>query len=54
MQAVVTERVKAAGFGRYRLTFEAKATSETPFTLRVSSITNEKQNLVHMEGDKGR
>ena len=52
MQAVVTERVKAAGFGRYRLTFEAKAASETPFTLRVSAITNEKQNLVHMEGDR--
>ena len=52
MQAVVTERVKAAGFGKYRLTFEAKATSETPFTLRVSAITNEKQNLVHMEGDR--
>ena len=52
MQAVVTERVKAAGFGKYRLTFEAKATSETPFTLRVSAITNEKRNLVHMEGDR--
>ena len=52
MQAVLTERVKAAGFGKYRLTFEAKATSETPFTLRVSAITNEKRNLVHMEGDR--
>ena len=52
MQAVLTERVKAAGFGKYRLTFETKATSETPFTLRVSAITNEKRNLVHMEGDR--
>ena len=52
MQAVVTERVKAAGFGKYRLAFEAKATSETPFALRVSAITNEKRNLVHMEGDR--
>ena len=44
--------VKAAGFGKYRLTFEAKATSETPFTLRVSAITDEKRNLVHMERDR--
>ncbi len=48
MQAVLTERVKAAGFGRYRLSFEVKAQSETPFGLRVSAIANEKRNKVEI------
>jgi len=42
LQAVITERVKAAGFGRYRLSFDVKATSETPFGLTVSATSNEK------------
>ena len=39
MQAVVTERFRAAGNGRYRLSFDVKAKSENPFglTLRLSS-----------------
>ena len=52
MQSVLTERVKAAGFGKYRLTFEAKATSETPFALNVAAVTNEKWNHVQFEIDR--
>lgn len=48
MQAVLTERVKAAGFGKYRLTFEAKATGENAFGFRVSAISNEKKNRVEI------
>lgn len=49
MQAVLTARVKAAGFGTYRLAFEAKARSETPFALQVLAVTNEKQNRVSLD-----
>ncbi len=49
MQAVLTERVKAAGFGTYRLSFEAKTRSETPFALQVWTVTNEKQNRVSLD-----
>ena len=42
IQAVVTERVKASGFGRYRLTFEAKARSANAFGLRIQAVSNER------------
>lgn len=43
MQAVITERVRFAGFGRYRLSFEAKAKSENPFDFRITVQSNEKR-----------
>ena len=52
MEAVLTERVKAAGFGAYRLTFEAKATSETPFALDIVAVTNEKRNGAQLPVDR--
>ena len=51
MQAIVTERVKAAGFGKYRLAFDMKAASATPFDLRIAAITNEKRNEVRLKVD---
>ena len=46
IQAVLTERVKAAGFGLYKLSFDVKATGETPFGLRVTAVSNERKNAV--------
>lgn len=42
MQAVVTERFRSAGNGRYRLSFDFKAKSDTPFGLDVKFVSNEK------------
>jgi len=41
IQAILTERIRAAGFGKYRLTFEARARSENAFGLAVRAHTNE-------------
>jgi len=41
IQAILTERVRAAGFGKFRLTFEVRARSENAFGLVVSAQTNE-------------
>ena len=48
MQAVVTERFRAAGNGRYRLSFDVKAKSENPFglTLRLSSNEQTLKELI--------
>ena len=43
IQAVITERVKSAGFGKYRLSFEAKASNGTPFGLCVKAISNDRK-----------
>ena len=43
IQAVVTERVKAAGFGTYRLSFEARASNGTPFGLSVRAVSNDRR-----------
>ena len=52
MQAIVTERVKAAGFGKYRLAFDMKAASTTPFDLCIAAITNEKRNEIRLKVDR--
>lgn len=49
LQAVITERVKAAGFGRYRLAFEAKAHGENAFGLKIQAISNEKRAVTTIE-----
>ena len=43
IQAVLTERVKAAGFGTYRLSFEARASNGTPFGLSVRAVSNDRR-----------
>ena len=41
MQAVVTERFRTAGNGRYLLSFDVRAKSETPFGLQLKLVSNE-------------
>lgn len=41
MQAVVTERFRAAGNGRYRLSFDVKATGSNPIGLDLKLTSNE-------------
>ena len=43
MQAVITDRIQSAGFGRYVLSFEAKARSENPFGFRILALSNERR-----------
>ena len=43
MQAVVTERFRSTGPGRYVMSFECKAKSENPFGLNVLAVSNEKR-----------
>lgn len=41
IQAILTERVKAAGFGKYRLSFDAMAKSSSDFSFKIKALSNE-------------
>ena len=43
MQAVITERFRSAGPGRYVMGFECRAKSGNPFGLTVAAVSNEKR-----------
>ncbi len=43
MQAIVTDGFRAAGNGRWKVSFDLRARSENPFSLRVWLVSNEKR-----------
>ena len=50
MQAVITERFRAAGSGRYRLAFDCRARGEGRLDLNVAAISNERTVRAKAEG----